>query len=106
MPLPRRTLLKWSATGGTLRMLRAFAEKDATPGQIAADRSRPQAHLVAPANRLNDPNGPVYFNGQYHMFYQKAWPEGKHWGHAASPDMIRWKHLPDAIGPTKGGPDA
>ncbi len=78
----------------------------ATSGTIASDTSRPRVHLVAPANRLNDPNGPVYFNGSYHIFYQKACPDGKHWGHAASPDMIHWKHLPDAIAPTPGGPDA
>ena len=72
---------------------------------IATDPHRPQYHLVAPAHRINDPNGPIYLQGTYHMFYQKACPDGKHWGHAASPDMLHWKHLPDAIAPTPGGPD-
>jgi beta-fructofuranosidase len=72
---------------------------------IARDPHRPQYHLVAPAHRINDPNGPIYHRGTYHMFYQKACPDGKHWGHAASPDMLHWKHLPDAIAPTPGGPD-
>lgn len=36
----------------------------------ADDRFRPQYHLLPPSNWLNDPNGPVYYNGYYHMFYQ------------------------------------
>jgi beta-fructofuranosidase len=36
----------------------------------ADDRFRPQYHLLPPSNWLNDPNGPVYFNGYYHMFFQ------------------------------------
>ena len=72
---------------------------------IASDPQRPQFHLVAPAHRINDPNGPIYHRGKYHIFYQKACADGKHWGHAVSPDMLRWKHVPDAIAPTPGGPD-
>jgi beta-fructofuranosidase len=106
MSLPRRTALKLCAAGTAAKLLPHLAAAPVTLEQIAADTSRPQLHLVAPAHRLNDPNGPVYFNGQHHMFYQKGCPDGKHWGHAASPDMIRWKHLPDAIAPTKGGPDS
>lgn len=37
---------------------------------LADDRFHPQYHLMPPKNWLNDPNGPVYFNGFYHMFYQ------------------------------------
>lgn len=59
---------------------------------------------------MNDPNGPVYWKGQYHMFYQfnpgaAVWGD-MHWGHAVSPDMVHWKHLPVALSPTPGGPDA
>jgi len=36
----------------------------------ADDRFRPQYHLLPPSNWLNDPNGPVYYNGYYHMFFQ------------------------------------
>ena len=78
--------------------------------QLAADPRRPQYHLLPPANWMNDPNGPLYWKGQYHMFYQynpgaAVWGD-MHWGHATSPDMVHWKHLPVALSPTPGGPDA
>jgi beta-fructofuranosidase len=77
--------------------------------KLAADPQRPQYHLLPPANWMNDPNGPIYWQGHYHMFYQYN-PNGAfwgdmHWGHAISPDMVHWKHLPMALAPTPGGPD-
>lgn len=59
---------------------------------------------------MNDPNGPVYWNGKYHMFFQynphaAVWGD-MHWGHAMSDDMVHWQHLPVALAPTPGGPDA
>ncbi len=81
-----------------------------SPSQLAADPLRPQYHLLPPANWMNDPNGPIYWNGSYHMFYQYN-PDGAywgdmHWGHAVSPDMVHWRHLPVALAPTPGGPDS
>jgi beta-fructofuranosidase len=78
--------------------------------ELANDPRRPQYHLLPAANWMNDPNGPIYFNRHYHMFYQYN-PDGAywgdmHWGHAISPDMIHWRHLPVALVPTPGGPDA
>ncbi len=77
--------------------------------KLAADPHRPQYHLLPPANWMNDPNGPIYWQGKYHMFYQYN-PNGAfwgdmHWGHAVSEDMVHWKHLPMALAPTPGGPD-
>lgn len=58
---------------------------------------------------MNDPNAPIYWRGEYHVFYQynpKApyW-DTMHWGHAVSRDLVHWKHLPIAMTPTPGGPD-
>lgn len=82
----------------------------ALPVDMAADPRRPQYHLLPKANWMNDPNGPIYWNGSYHMFFQYN-PDGAywgnmHWGHAVSPDMVHWRHLPVALAPTPDGPDA
>ena len=76
---------------------------------LATDRHRPQYHLMPPANWLNDPNGPLYWKGRYHLFYQYC-PivsnQGpKYWGHAVSSDLVHWKNLGIALAPTPGGPD-
>jgi hypothetical protein len=77
---------------------------------LARDPNRPQFHLLPATNWMNDPNGPVFRKGKYHMFYQYN-PNGAywgdmHWGHAVSPDMVHWKHLPIALAPTPGSADA
>lgn len=78
--------------------------------RLARDPRRPQFHLLPAANWMNDPNGPIYWNHQYHMFFQfnpnGAYWGDMHWAHAVSPDMVHWKHLPFALSPTPGGPDA
>jgi len=58
---------------------------------------------------MNDPNGLIYWKGYYHLFYQyipddPPWVT-KHWGHAASSDLVHWIDLPVALAPTPGGPD-
>lgn len=78
--------------------------------KLAADPMRPQFHLLPAKNWMNDPNGPIYFNGHYHMFFQYN-PQDAVWGnmswnHAISPDMIHWTHLPLALTPTSRGADA
>ena len=77
--------------------------------QIAADPLRPQFHLMPSRNWMNDPNGPIYWKNNYHMFFQynpdaAVWGN-MHWAHAVSPDMIHWKHMPIALAPSFGGYD-
>src|SRR5947209_4680146 len=78
----------------------------ASDARLASDPLRPQFHLLPAANWMNDPNGPIYFDGRYHMFYQYnpfgAFWGSMHWGHATSPDMVHWHHEPIAMAPTAG----
>ena len=64
---------------------------------------RNKYHLMPPIGWMNDPNGFIYFQGYYHLFYQ-FYPYGAyhgpmHWGHARSKDLIKWETLPVALAP-------
>ena len=68
---------------------------------------RPQFHFTSRKNWLNDPNGLVYYDGEWHMYFQhvsiKNGDGPKSWGHAVSKDMLHWEQLPHAILPYKSG---
>ena len=68
---------------------------------------RPQIHFSPKEKWMNDPNGMVFFNNQYHMFYQ-YYPDSSvwgpmHWGHATSTDLVHWEHQPIALYPDSLG---
>src|SRR5260370_41891979 len=67
---------------------------------------RLQFHFSTRRNWMTDPNGLVYYEGEYHLFFQHnpyALVHGTerpmHWGHAVSADLVRWTHLPIALAP-------
>lgn len=77
--------------------------------KLNTEEWRPYIHFTPEKNWLNDPNGMVYFDGVYHLFYQYN-PTGDkhgnmHWGHAKSTDLVNWQHKgiglfasPDGLG--------
>jgi fructan beta-fructosidase len=75
------------------------------PGQdsLYKESGRPQIHFTAQRGWINDPDGLIFYNGDYHMYFQHnpfGWQWGNmHWGHAISTDLIHWQQLPEAIYP-------
>ena len=68
---------------------------------------RPRFHFTPQQGWMNDPNGMIYLNGQYHLFFQH-YPDGTvwgpmHWGHATSSDLVQWKEQPIALYPDSIG---
>lgn len=99
---------RFLAAGAGTSALRA-QESPGLQKRIAGDRHRPKYHIAAPANFLNDPNGPLFWKGKYHMFYQYALGGDmfgtKYWYHVISDDPVYRKNLGVAVAATAGGPD-
>jgi fructan beta-fructosidase len=79
----------------------ALVSVAASPQGFYMEPFRPQYHFTPEKNWMNDPNGMVFYEGEYHLFYQYN-PAGDKWGHmswghAVSPDMVHWTHLPLAL---------
>ncbi len=110
-PPTRRTVLTGLAlatTGATLSRKLPALDLSVT-AHAPIDPMRPQYHLLPTHGWMNDPCGPIYWKGRYHMFYQynsEPISAVKLWAHATSSDMVHWRREPIALAPTPGGPDA
>ena len=81
--------------------VRAVKREASSPGANPDDPWRPLTHYTPGKNWMNDPNGLVYHDGEYHLFYQYN-PQGSEWGnmswgHAVSSDLVHWKELDVAL---------
>ena len=71
------------------------------------EQYRPQFHFTSYGRRINDPNGLVYFDGLYHLYFQhrpnKVGPQMPFWGHAVSKDMLHWTQRPSVFPNSSSG---
>ena len=88
-------------------IVRATAAVQAAVPRAQADSTRPVFHIASPAQWMNDPNGPIFYKGYYHLFYQMnplsddSGPRVlRYWGHVRSRDLVKWEPLPIALWPS------
>lgn len=82
-------------------------DKIAGQDSLYQEKNRPQFHFTTRRGWVNDPNGLIYYEGEYHLFYQhnpyeREW-ENMSWGHAVSKDLVHWEELAVALHPDKLG---
>ncbi len=88
-----------------IAVIGVFSMQTSVP--VYQETFRPQYHFSPPEKWMNDPNGLLYFEGEYHLFYQYhpddvIWGP-MHWGHAVSTDLVHWENLPIALEPDDNG---
>jgi len=100
--------IKISYTGDQEGLSRIYqADEIAGQDSLYKEAFRPQLHFTSRRGWHNDPNGMIWYEGEYHLFYQhnpyeREWGN-MHWGHAVSKDLIHWEELPDALYPDEHG---
>lgn len=102
----KNVTIEYPTTDGRLNQLyqdNEIAGKDS----LYKEQNRPQFHFSSRRGWNNDPNGLLYYEGEYHLFYQhnpyeREWGN-MHWGHAVSRDLIHWEELPIALYPDEHG---
>ncbi len=99
--MDRRQFTQLAAAATTLPALAAEQEP------LYREKHRPQFHFTPKKGWTNDPNGLVFYKGEYHLFFQHnpfdvKWGNMT-WGHAVSPDMVRWTQIENALDPDKMG---
>jgi len=100
--------IKLSYAGNPAGLTKIYQD-DKIEGQdnIYKEKNRPQFHFTTKRGWINDPNGLIYYDGEYHLYYQhnpyeREW-ENMHWGHAVSKDLVHWLELPTALYPDQHG---
>ena len=87
------------------KIAKAQKEIDDKKKYVENGKMRQHYHLMPQCGWMNDPNGLIYFKGQYHVFYQtnpySGFWDSMHWGHAVSKDLLHWEYLPLALAPSE-----
>ncbi|HEY1789054.1 MAG TPA: glycoside hydrolase family 32 protein, partial [Verrucomicrobiae bacterium] len=105
----RRATIQVNQLPGDSTGLSSIDQSDDIKGSqdVYHEPLRPQFHFTSRRGWLNDPNGLVFYQGEYHLFYQHnpyGWNWGNmHWGHAVSKDLVHWQELPIALYPDGNG---
>ncbi|MGP0921601.1 glycoside hydrolase family 32 protein, partial [Serratia sp. CY81166] len=102
----RKFIFSSVCLGAGMGMTRASFSQESTQPMPPVNY-RPQVHYAPITGFMNDPNGLVFYRGEYHLFYQHnpvaAAMGNVHWGHAVSNDLLNWRTLPTALANSAAG---